>query len=175
MYKKEIDGITLKFLKRYQDQELEDEVSRGEEPFDITRISSFKVVMLKANKDLMSDSLDKERELSDRVRESSKEELLHKIDLDMDTIREYRKELISKNRDRQGHAKRYKDTRYVKGLEMVQSKMDDTFYIAKVDKIDELTQHIGTLKTRFSKIRLGPCKDVYPPPRFTMYDVTSHV
>ncbi len=146
---------------------------RGEEPFDISRISSFRSALLKAQGSIMSDKLERERELGNRVRESSKEELLLKISLDAEAVRDFRKITIQRNREWEAHVRTYKSKRYNKGLTRVGEKMEESFCPIKVDNIAEMVQHInafrgwdpsGVRSARFAKSGpRGPSCPVWGP------------
>ena len=153
-------ALARPILEKYMDAELEEEYGRGSEPFDITRITSFASILLKASRKSEQQRMDQDKELASRVAQANLDQLIAHRAHDEETVDQWRKERATAIFNFQQEQIRYKNQRYEKGLVAVSKRMEERLHLEQVKSVGEALQVMSSMRVKLSKIRFGPSNEL---------------
>ena len=158
VYQAEEQGIIGKFYKKYLDHEIEDIITKGESPVDLSSISCYRVILTKAQKEMEQHRISRDTELAHRVAQASLEEMLHHITGDTELIREYNTQVKTARRSIESNALCYKKRRYETGVKRVNEKLSELL-LYSTGTPSEFPQRLKTMITSANKTRTGISKN----------------
>ena len=140
----ELPSLEVRFLKKFLDHDLEQAMALGD--FEECRVGAFQAVLEKHAASLAAATLVRNEELANRVAVATCQQLLGSLDDDEAAVKEYRCKVSSANRLEEKRKLAYTSSRYRRGVERCQEKMQNQFRIAH-GSFSDFAAHYHAVKT----------------------------
>ncbi len=149
VYTEHADTMEKKYLLKYLDVDLEEEVRKAVEPWSLECVAEFRTILTKITNDEQLKRRARDEELASRVDQVTFEQAVEQLKNDQDAVEAWTKAQQGFNRNRQAVERTYVRNRYTKGLKKCEEFSDKRLRLVFIGSEEHAaTQEFAVSKTK---------------------------